>query len=609
MSTTQLHTLEFSNMFSYADDNVLQLDKSEVTQLDAVNGSGKTSLALIIQELLYGKNVKGIKKGDILNRYLDTKTWTGSITFTTDDVLYEVQTKRTGASTKVKLLQNGEDISEHKVVDTYKKIQSIIGLSFEIFSQLSYQSSKNLLNFLQATDTNRKKFLISLFNLEEYMTIGEKIKAKASEVDSELVKLKANLATIENFLETTTIPDKKEELPTITLDTSLSTRIAEITKELSNVNDTCKRIDRNNILIKERDSLSFDQGIKKPKPFEFVEEYQALKLDLTMLKNEIAKLERERDAVKVIKTCPSCGQPVDSSHSERMKATLESQISSKKEQYELGIVKAIAWSDEVKQYENERKRYTDNKTKLDRFEQLLQLIDETIPAEYPDTNQLESEKRTLQKQLQEQQKKIDEVTQHNKNVSAHNAKVDALVEQQDKFLVRQVEVKEAILVKSSKASHLAVLKKAFSPAGMVAFKLEALTKELENTINRYLAELSDGQFQLEFKLEKEKLNINIISNGVSAPSETVSEGEFSRIQTSVLLAIRALLSKLGGSSLNLLFLDEITGVLDSDGKERLVEVLSKEDGLNVFLISHDFSHPLVEKIAIAKKDDISCIAG
>ena len=113
--------------------------------------------------------------------------------------------------------------------------------------------------------------------------------------------------------------------------------------------------------------------------------------------------------------------------------------------------------------------------------------------------------------------------------------------------------------------------------------------------------LSDGQFQVEFKLDKEKLNISVINNGIATPIETVSGGEFSRIQTSILLAIRSLLSKLGGSSVNLLFLDEITGVLDDEGKEKLIEVLQSENNLNVFLISHDFTHPLIDKVSIIKK--------
>jgi len=67
------------------------------------------------------------------------------------------------------------------------------------------------------------------------------------------------------------------------------------------------------------------------------------------------------------------------------------------------------------------------------------------------------------------------------------------------------------------------------------------------------------------------------------------------------------LSKIGGNHINLLFLDEITGVLDDEGKEKLIEILQVEERMNVFLISHDFTHPLIDKIAITKKDNISII--
>jgi DNA repair exonuclease SbcCD ATPase subunit len=79
------------------------------------------------------------------------------------------------------------------------------------------------------------------------------------------------------------------------------------------------------------------------------------------------------------------------------------------------------------------------------------------------------------------------------------------------------------------------------------------------------------------------------------------------VQTAVLLAVRSTLSKIGGKSINLLFLDEITGVLDDAGKEKLFEVLQEEVGLNVFLISHDYSHPLIPKIEIEKINNISTI--
>jgi DNA repair protein SbcC/Rad50 len=159
----------------------------------------------------------------------------------------------------------------------------------------------------------------------------------------------------------------------------------------------------------------------------------------------------------------------------------------------------------------------------------------------------------------------------------------------------------------SRLNRFTILRKAFSPTGLVAFKLENIIKEFENEINNYLIEFSDGQFQLNFRLEGEKLNIIVFNNGVESPIENVSEGEFSRIQTSTLLAIRKLLSKLGGIKINFLFLDEVMGVLDQAGKNKLIEILQEEEETNTFIVAHEYNNPLVPKLTIIKENNIARI--
>jgi len=607
MSKIILKNLQFSNMFSYGENNSLDLNKSRITQLTAPNGSGKSSISTIIQEILFNKNVKSIKKTDIINRWSKNKTWDASLTFTADNVDYEVSIKRIGAQTKVQLIEDGKDISEHKVLDTYKKISDIIGSNFEVFSQLTYQSSTDLLDFLKATDTNRKKFLINLFNLEKYIDIGEQIKAKSSELDKEVNITQGELKSIEDFLNNTNIPTKIEEVSVPGTDEAVTVRISDITREITNVNDTCRKIDKNNMYIQERDGLQFELGIKEPAAFEFMDEYQTLKMDLVMLNKDIANLEKELANIKINDKCNVCGQTIDTTHIVVIKQDIQLNIASNKIMRLEMLDKSRAWSKEIDTIQAQKLYFISNQEKINRFEQLTQLIDNTIPKEFPNVTELQSELRNLQAIASTNSKEIKDAIDHNKRVSAHNAKVDALIEQKNEFTIRQTSVKDDIVTKSNQSVSLNILKKAFSTSGIVAFKLENLTKELEVTINYYLSLLSDGQFQVEFTLDKEKLNITVINNGISTPIETVSGGEFSRIQTSVLLAIRSLLSKLGGSSINLLFLDEITGVLDDEGKEKLVEVLQKEHDLNVFLISHDFTHPLIDKISIVKNNNISSI--
>ena len=173
-----LQKLKWSNCFSYGPDNELDLASNTVTQLVGTNGMGKSSIPLIIEEALYNKNSKGIKKADIPNRYINNG-YHIHLTFTKDDTIYEVIIDRK-SNIKIRLLENGEDISSHTATNTYKTLQDIVGIDFKTFSQLVYQNTNSSLQFLTATDTNRKKFLIDLLHLEHYVKLFELFKEESS---------------------------------------------------------------------------------------------------------------------------------------------------------------------------------------------------------------------------------------------------------------------------------------------------------------------------------------------------------------------------------------------------------------------------------------------
>ena len=605
MSSIKLKKLSFSNLFSYGENNVIHFDKTRMTQLTAPNGSGKSSIALILQETLFNKNIKGIKKNDLLNRWSKSKTWESELEFSVNASEYVISVKRTGATTKVLLLENGIDISDHKVLDTYKKIQNIIGVDFEIFSQLTYQSSIDLLDFLKATDTNRKKFLINLFNLEKYVNIGDTIKIKFNSIDREAAKTSGEMKSINDFLNNVTIPIKQteEELPVI--NEALQQQVGVLDEQIRNHEQICKKIDKNNMHISERQNLKFMMKMPIPAKFEKTEMYERVKQDLLLHRNEFKQLKKELDSIDDRDVCPTCGQAIDNIKARQMKVDLKNRIYITESNTRLHEDNIKILEEEIRVVQREQRAYDANQRAIEDFEQLTQLIDPEIQKDYPNIDDIKNKRNALLQEYKNEKSKYDQLVNFNKQVGVTNSKILALEEQREDFLNRQNVVKNATIKLTKSLNNLNILKKAFSTSGIVAFKLENLTKELQNTINHYLSLLSDGQFQIRFALNKEKLNIVVINNGEATPIETVSGGEFSRIQTAILLAIRSLLSKLGGSSINLLFLDEITGVLDDEGKDKLIEVLRTEDELNVFLISHDFTHPLVEKVHINKDKNIS----
>jgi DNA repair exonuclease SbcCD ATPase subunit len=161
---------------------------------------------------------------------------------------------------------------------------------------------------------------------------------------------------------------------------------------------------------------------------------------------------------------------------------------------------------------------------------------------------------------------------------------------------------------SERISIVNVLTKTFSTTGLVAYKIECLVKDLEEITNSYLVDLSDGRFQIGFKISaSDKLNVVITDNGRDIEMLALSGGERARVNVATLLAIRKLMQTLSSSRINLLILDETVEALDTDGKERLVEVLLNEEHLNTFLVSHGFTHPLLEKVNVVKHNNISQI--
>ena len=61
-----LKQLQWNNCFSYGSNNELILDDNTVTQIIGTNGTGKSSIPLIIEEALYNKNSKESKKQKVL---------------------------------------------------------------------------------------------------------------------------------------------------------------------------------------------------------------------------------------------------------------------------------------------------------------------------------------------------------------------------------------------------------------------------------------------------------------------------------------------------------------------------------------------------------------
>jgi len=592
-----LQKLKWDNCFSYGSGNELDLDDNTVTQIIGTNGMGKSSIPLIIEEALYNKNSKGIKKVDIPNRHINDG-YNISLTFTKDGSTYEITIKRK-SSIKVKLEKDGEDISSHTATNTYKTIQGIIGIDFKTFSQLVYQNTNASLQFLTATDANRKKFLIDLLQLEHYVELFEVFKAASKEATSKSTNVSGQLATVEKWLENNKL-ESTDVLPLLKVESSLEEHEKDLrhwTNELDKWTENSDKISKNNGYKKQLDAI--DINTLNTDKVEFIDsedlmsEIGSIRAAAAGAKTTLNKLGNVHDE------CPTCKQPIDNSVEKAMVEVEQKKFAEAKE-------KLDELTEQLKQVKANNGRFESNTKAIRDWEMLYQAYDRSIPADHVDSAELEASVNHSSRGVQEAKAQESKLRAENERRNKLNTRLQVIQEQTDDFKAQKEKHKADLVELQSKETTLDILKKAFSTNGLLAYKIENLVKELEELTNTYLAELSDGRFTLEFVVSNDKLNVQITDAGSIIDILALSSGELARVNTATLLAIRQLMSSISKSRINVLFLDEVINVLDETGRERMVEVLLRED-LNTYIVSHGWTHPLLEKIEVVKDGNVSVL--
>lgn len=616
----RLHRVRGDNVLVYGEFDFV-LDEHTVYQLIGKNGSGKSSLPVILEEILYNNNSRGIKKADMQHRYTDKKGWWGEVTLFVGDDAYVIH-KEVKTSAKVKLYKNGEDVSGHTATQTYKQIKEILGdTEFKTFTKLVYQSMVSSMDFLTSTDANRKKFLVSLLGLEGYAEVEAALKDAKKDASTILSAASSKVETIRKWLErNSTVPDEVSLVAVPELDSGLENtlndkRVELATAEMANkqVAEQERQVEQYLSKVQQKEKLHekvLELQKIEPAPVEDnSEEVQNITCDLTRINTEMnaekASYQRFRDEASVT-TCHTCGTTLDVTQKEAARDAAKERFMAIKPlrdklEAELNIAKSK---------QQEYKQFVDWKRKMDNA--LLTFNTFQVPdapdmgiEHKTDTNSLQQEIRQIQANISKLKTDINSAIQHNTDAQVNNARREEILKTSKQYReeldVHLVELEAAEL----EVADLEILCKAFGSKGLISYKIESSVKVFEELINKYLSKFTSGQFALGFELDSTKLKVVIYDDGLEVGMESLSSGEQSKVNVSTLLAIRNLMSAISDVNINLLFLDEVISVLDDDSRDLLVELLLEEKHLNTFLVSHGYNHPLTKDIRIEKRNKVS----
>ncbi len=608
----------------------LQLEDSLI-QLLGDNGVGKTNLITVLTEALFSKNPRGYAKGELLNRSGKFKSATIYVKFLgKDGSTYVATTIRNKTTAKVSLTKDGVDISAHTAKGTFELIEEVLGMDYELFLQYTYQSSRFPTEFLLATPKARRDYLSNLLDLNTINEDIEKVaqatkeaKAKLDILNKETLKAAAALKALGDIsllidvdmpaLECA-IADAKAEYDNLV---NLTAEHARASASLnSKIADRDKQVSALKRLVKPMPpTMPVMPIVKKPRTNELSDakaEVADVMRRLGTVKSALADCKVALSKLKKpAEFCYACGHALDNAKALEMfldeqnrlleldklrtneLANLQQALPELQgivadittraghwEKYDKEVItfdiKSNAYAADIAKYAAQEQELKENISRL-----TCEIENIVLP---PYSKQLETEAYNHYTGL------LAELN----NAAFYKTKLEKVAD--IKSTLDSLSKETAIY--TTRQKDLETLSKALKE--ILAKTIEGGIKTIERVTNKYLTEFNSKAF-LRFSVEEDKVSVGCLFDGEEVSISTLSTGQFSRVSISTLLALRELLGK--GNGLNFLMLDEVVGVLDNDGKEGLIDILTNMKGLSVFLVSHEWYHPMLSRLRVRYKPD------
>lgn len=547
--------------------------------LSSHNGVGKSALLNSITYAIYGKVPKNVVLGSLIRD--DCDSLSTSIEIELKDKLIEIKRSRTPKSSRVKLKINGEQ-TQGMSKQTEEQIVGLIGLTFEQFIQVIYVFQGSTNRFIDLNDTEKKRFLSTILNLEVYDKAYKAAHAELNEKELQLahadgklvplideeIRLKREIADISSNLET--MRQQKEQKIG-----ALEVQVNDIKKEMKELEAQKLKADnksavqgletkRAGVLEQQR---AYEQGQR------IIREYQR-KMDTYT--REITQLTKENEQLNSDK-CPTCGQEWSSWDDKRAAEIADNTEKQQGTQKQLDLIitekneyaGVLANVDEVglrKAYELATEEIAHAKSEgPEKFDLSIQIKHQELGNISQQMNIYTTEFETAGKLLERSQTRMTEVsaliTQYNKAGLTLNAEKEILLE----------------------------TKKVFSPTGVRAHVFSNIIQQLNGAIATYLDQLTGGlfKFSLYSNEEKGKFTEELEYMGRPRGVTALSGGEFKRISLAIDLALAEIICARTSVFPNVLFIDEGMNGLDVSGREAMMEVLTDMARFkDIYMVDH-----------------------
>lgn len=589
------------------------------------NGSGKSSIQEIICYALYGKTIKSpkkINKNDVINNFTK-KNCCVEIYF--DD--YKISRGRSPDFLRLwksseSVWDKNSEITQGKQQDTQAKIDSIIGINYDVFVSTCVFSDDQNNCFLEADLSNKRSIIENLLSLDVYRDRFESSKdllrdSKNSlkQFVSEYEILDSNKNNLDKRLQSTKqqesswknskklemtklmseIKSRKNDLSLINEDKDLKiykeakTKMSEIDKE----------IDTNNTEIENLQNSFKEYQDKKVKFKESLDLKNNKKIELEKsIKNcvncfdanlkEISKYKKNSSGQK----CEHCLSIIDPENfKEIIKNLEETNIKLKKEINEfeksLKSIKTNADEESIKDVnsklddiqKNISKRNLTFKNLRDEYKQ-LSLIKE------PDSN---TRKSVLEKEIEVLKSKLKDLKLEYEGDSPYVQVISTIEEDIKDFELKLEEKKSKTQDLEKDIPYINFWVDAFGDAGIRKWVVDGIVPLLNKKLQYWMFVLDNNRLNIEFNNElQERIYKKIGDEEVEFAYHVLSAGQKRRINLAVSQSFAHIMLSSVCSCPSVVFLDEVTTNIDPVGVLGIYNLICElSEDRQVFITTHD----------------------
>jgi DNA repair exonuclease SbcCD ATPase subunit len=562
------------------------------------NGAGKSSIFSAISWALFGKfvHVSGLKvSGDRVVRRGSTGGAYVSVHLTTNTNQIIVDRYRSDPiyGDKIRLFVNGKEETQSSNPKTQQLIESLIEISFDLFTNLIYISEASLReSFAFESDVNRKRILVSaLPQLQQFSKARVKVKDSLDKFDLALHKVGIEKTAYSKALEESGSGFEEVDLKEIQkrisqLETICAQHIQSIQNFKSGLNST---------------QVQLDELVKDSPDYET--EFQELTAEISKAQQSLADLiAGEKTTHSQLQRwtslglfCPTCTQEVSEIKKLQNIRMLEEQLAdfatkkglAEKQLSDL-LTKRVQVGQLKSQYNQQR----------DQLLLRLQVLNQSIAA----TESL-SNARTQE---------LQQLGSIEKNLGQARKIAD---QRQEKIRGRLSELETLLTVTRNFESALKKLLEGFGPRGALALGLNQVVEALTLKTERWLWQLwhEGANFQFGFAGDDlSKIEAKLFLNQELVEVESLSSGETRRLCLAICFGLREALQVLTGWQANLLILDESTDGVDLRGRSQISKLLVENyPDTSIFIVSQfqDHGESVKRVLTVRYSNGISRIVG